>query len=746
MARTKKPVSKEPVAPNAEISGAGTVLDQKITDTLRENYMPYAMSVIASRAIPEIDGLKPSHRKLLFTMYKMGLSDGGFVKSANIVGQTMRYNPHGDAGIYETMVRLTRANESLLHPLVESKGSFGKAYSRDMKYAAARYTEAKLAKITSEFFRDINKDAVDFIPNYDNSTTEPRLLPVSFPAILCNPTVGIAVGMASNIPSFNLAEIIDATVELLEDENFDIASVLKAPDFPGGGKLIYNPDEMRKVIEKGSGSFKIRAVYSYDKAGNRLEITQLPPTTTVEAIKDKIIDIIKGGGLKEIRDIRDETDINGLRLTIDLRGNVDPEKMMEKLYSATTLSDTFSSNINVLIEGSPRVLGVRQLLIEWIAYRTECVKRRIYFDKNKLSDRLHLLEGLELILLDIDKAIRIIRDTAEESEVIPNLMIGFGIDEVQAEYVAEIKLRHLNREYILKRTKEISELKSEIKRLESILKSSEKQREVIRGELLDVKAKYGIPRKTEIIYNFEETVVPPDNTPDDYAVTVFVTADGYLKKVTPQSLRMSSEHKLKEGDSIAQTLEVSNVCDLLVFTNKAQVYKTKVYNFNDTKISLMGDYLPVKLDMDDDEVPVYTVATKDYSGSIVFFFENGKAARVALKSYETKTNRKKLISAYSDKSPLVGVFTENGEPSLVLVNATNGRLLLIDPLQIPVKTSKDTIGVAVMSFKGSHKVESVRAYEEGMLDSPHRYRVKNIPAAGAKPPAGDGLNKQLSLI
>lgn len=746
MARTKKTVQKSTLNPNAEISGAGTVLDQKITDTLRENYMPYAMSVIASRAIPEIDGLKPSHRKLLYTMYKMGLSEGGFVKSANIVGQTMRYNPHGDAGIYETMVRLTRACESLLHPLVESKGSFGKAYSRDMKYAAARYTEAKLAKITSEFFRDINRDAVDFIPNYDNSTTEPRLLPVTFPAILCNPTVGIAVGMASNIPSFNLAEIVDATVELLDDSSFDIASVLKAPDFPGGGRLIFNAGEMDKVIESGSGSFKIRSVYSYDKAGNRIEITQIPPTTTVEAIKDKIIDIIKGGGLKEIRDIRDETDINGLRLTIDLRGSAEPDKLMERLFAATPLQDTFSANINVLIEGSPRVLGVRELLLEWIAFRIECVKRRVYFDRQKLADRLHMLEGLELILLDIDKAIRIIRDTAEESEVVPNLMIGFGIDEAQAEYVAEIKLRHLNREYILKRTKEISDLKAEVKRLGEILKSPEKQRDVIRAELTEVKTKYGMPRKTEIIYNFEEPNVAAADEPDDYPVTVFFTAEGYFKKVTPQSLRMSGEHKLKEGDSIAQSIEITNCTDLLFFTDKHQVYKTKAYNFADTKVSLMGDYIPVKLGMDEGELPVYMIATKDYSGSILFFFENGKCARVALKSYETKTNRKKLISAYSDKSPLVGIFTENGGNELILLNASNGRLLLIDAAQIPLKTSKDTIGVAVMTLKAQHKVEGVRAYTEGMLEAPHRYRVKNLPASGAKPTEGDGLNKQLSIF
>ena len=746
MARTKKPVPKNAVNPNAEISGAGTVLDQKITDTLRENYMPYAMSVIASRAIPEIDGLKPSHRKLLFTMYKMGLSEGGFVKSANIVGQTMRYNPHGDAGIYETMVRLTRACESLLHPLVESKGSFGKAYSRDMKYAAARYTEAKLAKITSEFFRDINRDAVDFIPNYDNTTTEPRLLPVTFPAILCNPTVGIAVGMASNIPSFNLAEIIDATVELLENEDFDVASVLKAPDFPGGGKLIYNAEEMNKVIEAGNGSFKIRSVWSYDKSGNRIEITQLPPTTTVEAVKDKIIDIIKGGGLKEIRDIRDETDINGLRLTIDLRGNAEPEKLMERLFASTTLQDTFSANINVLIEGSPRVLGVRQLLLEWIAFRIECVKRRIYFDRQKLSDRLHLLEGLELILLDIDKAIRIVRDTAEEAEVVPNLMIGFGIDETQAEYVAEIKLRHLNREYILKRTKEISDLKTEVKRLGEILKSPEKQRDVIRGELLEVKSKYGMPRKTEIIYNFEEPTVAAADEPDDYPVTVFMTKDGYFKKVTPLSLRMSGEHKLKDGDSIAQSAEITNCTDLLFFTDKHQVYKAKAYNFADTKISLIGDFLPVKLGMDEDELPVYMVATKDYSGSVLFFFENGKCARIALKSYETKTNRKRLISAYSDKSPLVAAFTETEGNLLLLLNATNGKLLLIDAAQVPLKTSKDTIGVAVMSMKPQHKVAGVRLYEEGSLSSPHRYRVKNLPAAGAKPAEGDELNKQLSIF
>ena len=746
MARTKKPVPKNTVNPNAEISGAGTVLDQRITDTLRENYMPYAMSVIASRAIPEIDGLKPSHRKLLYTMYKMGLSEGGFVKSANIVGQTMRYNPHGDAGIYETMVRLTRACESLLHPLVESKGSFGKAYSRDMKYAAARYTEAKLAKITSEFFRDINRDAVDFIPNYDNTTTEPRLLPVTFPAILCNPTVGIAVGMASNIPSFNLAEIVDATIELLENEEFDVASVLKAPDFPGGGRLLYNAEEMRKCVENGGGSFKIRSVWNYDKSGNRIEITQIPPTTTVEAIKDKIIDIIKGGGLKEIRDIRDETDINGLRLTIDLRGNADPDKLMERLFASTPLQDTFSANINVLIEGSPRVLGVRELLLEWIAFRIECVKRRVYFDRQKLSDRLHLLEGLELILLDIDKAIRIVRDTAEEAEVVPNLMIGFGIDETQAEYVAEIKLRHLNREYILKRTKEISDLKVEVKRLGEILKSHEKQRAVIRGELLEVKAKYGMPRKTEIIYNFEEPTVASADEPDDYPVTVFMTAEGYFKKVTPLSLRMSGEHKFKEGDSIAQTAEITNCPDLLFFTDPHQVYKTKAYNFADTKISLLGDFLPVKLGMDEDELPVYMVATKDYSGSLLFFFENGKCARVAVKSYETKTNRKKLISAYSDKSPLVAVFTEEGKPLLLLLNSTNGKLLLIDAAQVPLKTSKDTIGVAVMTMKPQHKVAGVRVYTDGMLSSPHRYRVKNLPAAGARAAEGDELNKQLSIF
>lgn len=693
---SKTPRRTSPSKTHGVINGAGEIVEQPIVSTIRENYMPYAMSVILSRAIPEIDGFKPSHRKLLYMMYKMGLLNGGRTKSANIVGATMKLNPHGDSAIYDTMVRLSRGYEALLHPYVDSKGNFGKFYSRDMAWAASRYTEAKLDAICNELFRDIDKDTVDFVDNYDNTMKEPSLLPVAFPSVLVNANTGIAVGMASNICSFNLREICETTAALIRDPDHDIKSTLPAPDFTGGCQIIYDENVINQVYETGRGSIKLRAKYVYDKSANCIDILSIPATTTCEVIIEKVIDLVKQGKVKEISDIRDETGIDGLKITIDLKRGVDADKLMTKLYRFTTLEDSYACNFNVLIAGVPRVLGVKALLEEWIAFRIECVRRRTYFDRNKKADKLHLLRGLEKILLDIDKAVKIVRETDEESEVVPNLMIGFGIDEIQAEYVAEIKLRHLNREYILKRTKDLEDLEKEIAELDEILKSKARIKTIIVKELKSIAEKYGQPRKSIIIYDDvaryeEETVEIPD-----YPVNLFFTKEGYFKKITPQSLRMSGEQKLKDGDEIIQELEFTNNCDLLFFTDKCQVYKAKADDFAQTKASVLGDYVAAKLGFDEGENAVKMVVTKDYKGMLLFAFENGKAAKVPLESYATKTNRKKLTGAYSDKSPLVGLLYIP-EDEEVLFKASSGNMLLIHTGALALKTTRSTQGVAPFS-------------------------------------------------
>ncbi len=720
----------------AYIENAGVVLNQQITDTLESNYMPYAMSVIVSRAIPEIDGFKPSHRKLLYTMYKMGLLTGQRTKSANIVGQTMKLNPHGDGAIYETMVRLSRGNEALLHPYVDSKGNFGKAYSHDMAYAASRYTEAKLDPISAELFRDIDKDTVDFVDNYDNTMKEPALFPVTFPSILVNANLGIAVGMACNICSFNLEEVCNTTIELIKNPAHDISLTLKAPDFAGGGQIIYHPDEMEKIYETGRGSFKVRARYRYDQKSNCLEITEIPPTTTTEAIMDKVVELVKAGKLKEISDMRDETDLSGLKLAIDLKRNTDPDKLMQKLYRFTPLEDSFSCNFNVLIEGTPRVLGVRALLEEWIAFRTMCVKRRVYYDLDKKKEKLHLLEGLEKILLDIDKAIQIVRETKEEQDVVPNLMIGFGIDQVQAEYVAEIKLRQLNREYILKRTKEIEDLKADIAELEAILGNDKKVKSIIVGELKEVIKKYGQPRRSLLIYKEDvKHYSEEEQKAEEYPVHLFFTKEGYFKKITPQSYRMSSEQYLKDGDAVLTHLESSSGVNLLFFTDRGQVYKSRANEFDDTKASTLGDFVPVKLGMDEGESARFMVATSDYQGFLLFFFENGKVAKVSLKAYETKTNRRKLINAYNTKagSPLVAVLALTEERE-ILMSASGGRILIFHTGCLLEKTTKDNQGVQVMTLKKGDSVEKAVIYSDGMVENPHRYMAKSLPSRGGIPP------------
>lgn len=727
------------------INGAGEVVEQNIDSTIRENYMPYAMSVILSRAIPEIDGFKPSHRKLLYTMYKMGLLNGARTKSANIVGATMKLNPHGDSAIYDTMVRLSRGYEALLHPYVDSKGNFGKFYSRDMAWAASRYTEAKLDKICNELFRDIDKDTVDFVDNYDNTMKEPSLLPVAFPSVLVNTNTGIAVGMASNICSFNLKEICETTAALIRDPNHDVMQTLPAPDFIGGCQIIYDENALRQVYETGKGGIKLRARYEYDKSANCIDVLSIPSTTTCEVIIEKIIDLVKAGKIKDIADVRDETGIDGLKITIDLKRGVDPDRLMAKLYRFTTLEDSFSCNFNVLIGGVPRVLGVKALLEEWIAFRIECVRRRTYFDRNKKAEKLHLLKGLSAILLDIDKAVKIVRETDEESEVVPNLMIGFGIDEVQAEYVAEIKLRHLNREYILKRTAEIEALEKEIAELDEILKSKTRIKTIIVKELKEIAEKYGQPRKSIIIYEDIVSYTEEKDDVPDYPVNLFFTKEGYFKKITPQSLRMSSNHKLKDGDEIVQNCEFSNNGELLFFTDKCQVYKAKAADFTDTKASALGEYVPAKLGMDEGENAVYMVATKDYKGMLLFAFENGKLAKVPLEAYQTKTNRKKLTGAYSDKSPLAGMvfFTEDKE---FLLKASSGRMLLIHSGAINLKTTRSTQGVAVMKLKKGHRLFEISEYVEGTFAKPQRYRTKTLPTLGAMPANEDSTDEQLTLI
>lgn len=740
-AKVQTPEEEQPA--NAHILGAGEVVEQFITETLETNYMPYAMSVILSRAIPEIDGFKPSHRKLLYTMYKMGLLNGPTIKSANIVGRTMQLNPHGDAPIYETMIRLSRGNEALLYPYVQSKGNFGKAYSRNMQYAASRYTEAKLEPIAAELFADIDKDTVDFVDNYDNTMKEPTLFPVTFPSVLVNANLGIAVGMASSICSFNLKEICEATENLIKNPDYDVCDSVKAPDFIGGGQIVYNEAQMREIFRTGRGSFKVRAKYTYDKPNNCIDITEIPPTTTSEAIIDKIIEKVKGGTAREISDVRDETDKKGLKITIDLKRGTDPDKLMKKLFKSTPLEDSFACNFNVLIAGVPRVLGVRDLLLEWIAFRSECVRRRVYFDLSKAKERLHLLEGLQKILLDIDKAIRIIRSTEEEAEVVPNLMIGFGIDKIQAEYVAEIKLRHLNREYILKRTKDIENLRADIEDMEDILSSKARIKKIIVSELQDVVKKYDKPRRSEILYAESlEDDEPVEEIPD-YPVHLFFTKDGYFKKITPQSLRMSGEQKLKDGDSVVQTLEATNNTDLLFFTDRCQVYKAKAADFDDTKASVLGDFVPTHLHMDPGESAIYMAVTTDYKGYMLFFFENGKLAKVDLSAYETKTNRKKLIKAYCEKFPLAAIrqITEDCE---LVVQSTAGRILLLNTGAVSPKTTKDTQGVAVMTLKKGHRLSSVRDYKEGEFVKPARYRTRSLPAAGALLSAEDA-GEQLTL-
>lgn len=740
----KKSNSKKKLTPvrpelgdNVEILSAGSVLEIPITDTLESNYMPYAMSVIVSRALPEIDGFKPAHRKLLYTMYGMGLLKGARTKSANIVGSTMHLNPHGDAAIYETMVRMGRGNESLLVPYVDSKGNFGKAYSRDMAYAAARYTEAKLEPVCEELFRDIDKETVDFVPNYDGTTTEPTLLPVTFPTILANNTLGIAVGMASNICSFNLAELCNATIALMKDDRVNLTDIMPAPDFVGGGTILYDPAEIENIYENGRGSVRVRAQWSYDKDNNCIDITRIPPTTTVEAIMDKITELVKAGKIKEISDMRDETDLNGLKLTLDLKRGQAPDKLMVRLFKATPLEDSFACNFNLLIGGQPRVLGVRSILKEWVAFRCECVRRRTYYDLKGKQKRLHLLQGLEAILLDIDKAIRIVRETAEEAEVVPNLMIGFGIDEVQAEYVAEIKLRHLNREYILKRTAETEALEKEIADLEDILARPARIRKIIMAELADVAKKYGQPRKTQILYDLPddldgETV---EQVPD-YPCTLFFTREGYFKKITPQSLRMSGDQKLKDGDEIQLTVEATNSAELLFFTSRCQVYKSRAADFPDTKASLLGDYVASKLGMDEGEVPVYLAVTSDFKGYMLFFYQNGKCAKVPLESYATKQNRKKLLKAYSDKAELAAMLQLKQEEELAVFTSAN-RLLLVGSALIPEKATRDTAGVNVVTLKKNQKITRVQSSAGLELEEPHRYRVRTLPAVGALLKPGD---------
>ena len=711
------------------------VVEQPITDTLEINYMPYAMSVIISRAIPEIDGFKPSHRKLLYTMYQMKLLSAGRTKSANVVGATMKLNPHGDGAIYETMVRLSRGYGALLHPPVDSKGNFGKVYSRDMAYAASRYTEVKLDGICEELFRDIDKNVVDFVPNYDGTLTEPILLPTTFPNILVSANMGIAVGMASNLCGFNLAEVCQATIARIKDPQADLLETLKAPDFPTGGQLLYDRKELESIYRTGRGSFKVRAKWRYLKAENLIEIYEIPYTTTAEAILDKVAELIKSGKVREVADMRDETDLSGLKLTIDLKRGQDPDKLMARLFKATPLEDSFACNFNVLIGGQPRVLGVRQILLEWIAFRSECVRRRTYYDLQGKQKRLHLLRGLEAILLDIDKAIEIVRNTAEESEVVPNLMIGFGIDEVQAEYVAEIKLRHLNREYILKRTEEIEELENAIADLEDVLKRPARIRKIIMTELGDVAKKYGSPRKTEILYDLpDDSAADEQNEIPDYPVTVFFTREGYFKKITPQSLRMSGEQKLKDGDEVVYTKETTNSAELLFFTNHAQVYKSRASEFADTKASVLGDYVASKLEMEEGEVPLFMTVTVDYRGYMLFFYQNGKCAKIPLVSYMTKQNRRKLLKAYSDKEELAAMLHIEEETELAVFTSggTGGpRLILVGSALIPEKATRDTAGINMVTLKKNARIAKVRLAAGLELKDPHRYRVRTLPAAGA---------------
>ena len=747
MARKKKDTAevKKKVNTDGIMGLVGSTTEQAISETLEINYMPYAMSVIVSRAIPEIDGFKPSHRKLLYTMYKMGLLSGGRTKSANIVGQTMQLNPHGDAAIYETMVRLAKGNETLLHPFVDSKGNFGKVYSRDMAYAASRYTEAKLDPICAEIFKDIDSDTVDMVDNYDATKKEPTLLPTTFPNVLVSPNQGIAVGMASNICSFNLKEVCDTAIALMDNPDHDILETMPGPDFSTGAELLYDDAATREIYSTGRGSFKLRAKWRYVKEGNLIEVYEIPYTTTTEVIMDKVAELIKAGKIKEITDMRDETDLNGLKLAIDLKRGVEPEKLMQKLFRLTSLQDSFPCNFNILIAGMPRVLGVGEILEEWTAWRMECVRRRIYFQIQKKEERLHLLKGLERILLDIDKAIAIIRETEMESEVVPNLMIGFGIDEIQANYVAEIKLRNINKEYILKQTKAIDDLEQEISDLQDILGSSRKLKSVIKKELKQVSDKFGKPRKTEIIYGAEEAE-QEDEAEDipDYPVTMFVSREGYLKKITPQSLRMSGEQKFKEGDALQFSVETTNRAELLVFTDQFQCYKTRLSDFEDGKASQLGDYLPQKLGMDPGEQVRYVIQAGDYKGFVLFFFENGKAAKVPLSAYETKTNRRKLTGAYSDKSPLVSAMAFSADEQIVLYSSDDRAMIISTALLLP-KTTRNTQGVAVMGLNKKAVLKRVTPLEGSGIVNQSRYRCKNLPSKGSLIKEEDSPDKQISF-
>ena len=746
MARKKQePEKKKKVNTDGIMDLVGSTTEQPISETLEINYMPYAMSVIVSRAIPEIDGFKPSHRKLLYTMYKMGLLTGGRTKSANIVGQTMRLNPHGDAAIYETMVRLARGNETLLHPFVDSKGNFGKVYSRDMAYAASRYTEAKLDPICTELFKDIDSDTVDMVDNYDATMKEPALLPTTFPNVLVSANQGIAVGMASNICSFNLKEVCETTIALMKNPEHDILETLPGPDFSTGAELLFDEAATREIYTTGRGSFKLRAKWRYVKEGNLVEITEIPYSTATEVIMDKVAELIKAGKIKEIADMRDETDLGGLKLTIDLKRGVDPEKLMQKLFRLTPLQDSFPCNFNILIAGMPRVMGVGEILTEWTAWRTDCVKRRLFFQIGKKEDRLHLLKGLERILLDIDKAIRVIRETEQEAEVVPNLMIEFGIDEIQANYVAEIKLRNINKEYILKQTKAIDQLEKEIEDLRSTLNSSRKLKNVIIKELQVVSDKFGKPRKTEILYEVAETVEEEEEEQvPDYPVTVFVSKEGYIKKITQQSLRMSGEQKFKEGDSLSFTRETTNRAEFLVFTDKFQCYKSRLSDFDDGKASLLGDYLPQRLGFEIGENMVALVFCGDYKGFLLFFFENGKAAKVPLSAYETKTNRKKLTGAYSDKSPLVKAMALDADEQMVLY-ASDGRAAIFSTAQLLPKTTRNTQGVAVLTLKKKAVLENALLLTQSGIVNESRYRTKTIPSAGAILKEEDAPEKQQSF-
>ena len=743
MPKKKQPEEKRPGNPNV-MGLHAAVVEQGITDTLESNYMPYAMSVIVSRAIPEIDGFKPSHRKLLYTMYKMGLLTGARTKSANIVGQTMRLNPHGDAAIYDTMVRLSRGYGALLTPFVDSKGNFGKVYSRDMAWAAPRYTEAKLAPICAELFQDIDSDTVDFVENYDNTMLEPALLPTTFPNILVSANTGIAVGMASQFCGFNLKEVCETAVAYLKNPACDLTETLLAPDFPTGGQLLYDGNIIRELYESGRGSVRVRAKYRYLKAENLIEVYEIPYSTTTEAILDKVAELIKGGKIREIADMRDETDLSGLKLAIDLKRGTDPDKLMAKLFKLTTLEDAFACNFNVLIAGMPKVLGVRQILEEWCAWRTESVRRRLYFILGKKRDKLHLLKGLKRILLDIDKAIRIIRETEEEAEVIPNLMIGFGIDQVQAEYVAEIKLRNINKEYILKRTRETDALRDEIDDLEDTLNDPRRVKKILVDELTAAAKKYGEPRKTEILYEHQQMELPEEEPEAEYPVRLFLSREGYLKKITPQSLRMSGEQKYKEGDGPRQSFETTSNAELMLFTDRCQVYKVRLGEFEDSKASVLGDYLPAKLKMEDGESVIYALLPGDYSGSLLFLYENGKAARIELAAYQTASNRRKLTGAYSDKAPLAAILrlTEDGE---VAVYSDEPRCLILHTALLAPKTTRSSQGVAVMTLKKNRRLTEARFLAETAIQNPARYRVRSLPAAGALLKGEDNGEKQLTL-